>query len=117
MTSLSGNAEGSKRYIELFLLLAASVALWWQAIVSTLQLAFANDAYTHILLILPLSVALMYFERRQRTMPGASGRRVGAIVLAIALVVLGLTAWNLGTFFLGLASFGRHACTRVLVDR
>jgi exosortase len=96
VTSLSGNAEGSKRYIELFLLLAASVALWWQAIVSTLQLAFANDAYTHILLILPLSVALMYFERRQRTMPGASGRRVGAIVLAIALVVLGLTAWNLG---------------------
>ncbi len=91
-----GDVRSRKRYVELGFLLAASVVLWWQAIVSTLRLALTNDAYTHLLLILPLSMSLMYFEDRQRPAIPEHRRWPGAILLGIALSLLALTLWNLG---------------------
>lgn len=60
----SGNLS-PPRYLELTALIAGSIAVWWQPLVSTVKLALDSDAYTHILLIAPLSIALIYFERRQ----------------------------------------------------
>ena len=93
---LPGDVRSRKRYVELGFLLAASVVLWWQAIVSTLRLALTNDAYTHLLLILPLSLSLMYFEGRQRPVIPEHRRWPGTILLGIALSLLALTLWNLG---------------------
>ena len=44
-------------------LCALSFLFWWHPLASTLGLALTNDAYTHILLILPLSVSLIYLDR------------------------------------------------------
>jgi len=51
------------KYFKLSALIAGSIALWWQPLALTLKLALSTDAYTHILLIVPLSIALLYFER------------------------------------------------------
>jgi exosortase len=45
------------------LLLLASFILWRHALAGTLSLALENEAYTHILLILPVSCALIYVKR------------------------------------------------------
>jgi len=46
------------------ILAAASLLFWWRALGNTLGLALANEAYSHILLILPLSAALIYFDSK-----------------------------------------------------
>ncbi len=43
-------------------LLATSLVLWWHSLATTWMLALERDAYTHILLIAPLSVALIYLS-------------------------------------------------------
>ena len=45
-------------------LCAASIVFWWHSLASTLGLALSNDAYSHILLILPLSAALIYQDSK-----------------------------------------------------
>ena len=98
MTSVSGSVRSGKRYLDLCLLLAASVVLWWEAIVSTLRSALDNDAYTHILLIVPLSVSLIYFESRQRPVITEHRGWAGAILLGMASCLFGLATWNVGDF-------------------
>ncbi len=43
-------------------LAAVSLLFWWRPLANTFALALVNDAYTHILLILPLSAALSYMH-------------------------------------------------------
>jgi exosortase len=83
------------RYLELLALIVASIALWWRTLAATLDLALASDAHTHILLILPLSVALIYFRAKERPSISTSRRWVGAILLIAALTFHGLTAWKI----------------------
>ena len=47
-------------------LAAASLIFWWHPLAATFALASANEAYTHILLVLPLSAALVYLESNDR---------------------------------------------------
>ncbi|MGC2449733.1 MAG: exosortase/archaeosortase family protein [Candidatus Sulfotelmatobacter sp.] len=75
------------RYFELSALIAGSIALWWQPLVSTVKLAFGSDAYTHILLIAPLSVALIYFERRRVSHVLSPRGWAGWIFLSAAVLV------------------------------
>jgi exosortase len=80
-------------------LCAGSILFWWHPLVATLGLAQANDAYTHILLILPLSGALIYFDSKYvnskalRLGPEPSPR-VGAALLALALLIGGYARWG-----------------------
>jgi exosortase len=80
-------------------LCAVSILFWWHPLVATLGLAQANDAYTHILLILPLSGALIYFDSKYvnskalRLGPAPSPR-VGAALLALALLIGGYARWG-----------------------
>jgi exosortase len=59
-----------------------------------------NDAYTHILLILPLSTALIYMHAKYvdpkalRTTP-VSSPRLGSALLALALVIGCYTRWGM----------------------
>ena len=94
MTPPPDGLRNYNRYISLCLLLAVSVALWWQAIVSTLGLALSNDAYTHILLIVPLSLSLIFFESRHDPVTAEPRRETGAVLLGIALSLFGLASWN-----------------------
>ncbi|MGO9085478.1 MAG: exosortase/archaeosortase family protein [Terriglobales bacterium] len=82
------------RYIELCALVAGSLVIWRQPIAANLKLALSSDAHTHILLILPLSLALVYLEGKEARLTFESRVRVGGILLAAALLLRAVTAWN-----------------------
>jgi len=81
------------------ILAAVSLLFWWRPLANTLELALANEAYTHILLILPLSAALIYLTLNQldskalRTDPRSS-LRLGVPLLAVALLIGCYTRWG-----------------------
>lgn len=85
-------------HLEFLALLVTSVALWWQPLGNTLRLALGSDAHTHILLIVPVSVALICLKRdtRRRTMERSSG--TGSALLVAALLVVGLAKWGMEGF-------------------
>lgn len=82
-----------------------SILFWWRPLVRTLHLALTNDAYTHILLILPLSAALIYLdskhqdsEYRDLQAPRVDSRpspRIGATLLVLALLVGCYARWGM----------------------
>jgi len=84
------------RYLELFALVGGSIAVWWHPLTANLGLAFNSEAHTHILLILPLSIALIYLQAKGSPAPFASGGRAGATLLSAALLFRGFMAWNVG---------------------
>jgi hypothetical protein len=88
-------------------LCAVSILFWWHPLVTTLGLALTNDAYTHIILILPLSAALIYtdwnyVDSQQTDSPALRidtqpSPRLGAIPLALALLISGYARWGMGS--------------------
>jgi len=84
---------------------AVSILLWWHPLVTTLGLALANDAYTHILLILPLSAALIYLDSKYQGSKHADSKalwidpqpspRIGAALLVLALAIGGYARWGM----------------------
>lgn len=94
-------------------LIVASLVIWYQPIVSTIKLALHNDAYTHILLILPISIALIFSERKAlHSLSWSFGwlgwflisggvllRDLGVLLKAdsgLPLTMLGLVLWWIG---------------------
>ena len=80
------------RYITLSVLIVSSLMLWWLPLRSTLDLALHNDAYTHLLLVPPLSLCLIYLQRKSKAVDmgrydfGAGGMvLVGAISLRLLM--------------------------------
>ncbi len=86
----SRSASIQARDILFFTLIGVSVLIWWRQIVTLLQLAWHVDEYTHILLIMPVSVALIYLERgklrRNITYAPVTGAVVGLLSIAIGIV-------------------------------
>lgn len=99
MTESSASAfrrASRAKALELFFLLAISVVLWKQPLTSTLNLALVSDAHTHILLIVPLSLALIFGRRKEAIATVTVERWAGAIVPGLALLIRGFTVWNTG---------------------
>ena len=83
-------------------LCAASLLIWWHVLRTTLELALRNDAYTHILLIVPISVALVILERRKQTWKPEPGSVTGLALLALALLIgIGGLRWGRVDIFTG----------------
>ncbi len=76
------------RYWKFALLMAVSLVLWWRPIGTTLRLALDHEEYTHILLIVPLSFALIYQQRKALNESGTRGVSVGLALLAIGLLAV-----------------------------
>lgn len=68
-------------------LCVVSVVLWWHTILATLVLALRNDAYTHILLILPISFGLIFLEWRSRKTQPEPDFRSGSALLVLAVLI------------------------------
>jgi exosortase len=78
-----------------FLALAAvSVLISWRPLVDTFRLALANDAYTHLLLILPLSAALIHFDRKALKVDVRPSPRIGMTVLFLAGLMFYFAKWG-----------------------
>jgi exosortase len=83
-------------------LCGASIFLWWGPLAATVELALGNDAYTHILLVLPLSAALIYLDSRLGSdLDSTTVRRderpsygAGATLLLMALLMGGYARWG-----------------------
>jgi len=85
------------RNFEFLLLVVFSLIFWWNPLANTFQLAWTNEAYTHIILVLPLSLALIYFESKTARPAIQPNRRSGALLLVIPLA-LGFYARMSGAF-------------------
>lgn len=75
---------------------AGSVLIGWRTLAGAFSLAWNNEAYTHILLILPISAALIYMERPFAHGRPASDLRSGAILLSAAMMMAGVARWSSG---------------------
>ncbi len=96
--------------------IAASLVIFWRQIADTFQLALHVDEYTHILLILPVSLSLIYLQRvkirRNASYAPAAGAVLGALSIAIGIaakthiynfpegVSLALAIFSLVTFWM-----------------
>jgi exosortase len=88
------------QFLPFAFLCALSVAFWLHPLVGTFRLALANDAYTHILLILPLSAALIYLDSKYLDskalrIDSQSSRRIGVPLLALALLTGCYAKWGM----------------------
>lgn len=82
------------------LLGAALIVFGWHPLLATLSLAASNEAYTHILLIFPLSAALIYVdsrsaERKALMIDPQPDFRAGAALMALALALGGYARWGM----------------------
>ena len=112
------------------ILVAVSLALWSQSLLFTFRLALRDEQYTHILLILPITVALIFMDWEPPEPAMRSATRLGSFLLICALVIaaaaklaplaahpddqlslnmLALVCWWIGAFVL---SFGGLAFQR-----
>lgn len=72
--------------LALFLVLSGIVA--WQSLLAAFSLALHDDQYTHILLILPLSLALIYRQwPAVEELRGYGGSPAGVAVMAVAAMI------------------------------
>jgi exosortase len=88
------------QFLPFAFLCALSIAFWLHPLVGTFRLALANDAYTHILLILPLSAALIYLDSKYldskaHRIDPQSSRRIGAALLALSLLTGCYARWGM----------------------
>lgn len=78
-----------------FLLVAVSLLVGWRPLLDTFTLALQNYEYTHILLILPISAALIFMERQSLRPMTAPNVRAGSALLALAiLVAVAVRGWS-----------------------
>jgi exosortase len=89
------NMTARTQFLAFAFLCAVSIAFCWQPLVATLKLALASDAYTHILLILPLSAALIYLDSKQLRIDPQPSPRLGAALLALALAIGCYARWGM----------------------
>lgn len=83
-----------KQVVVFAFLFGVSIAFWWRPLIETLRLAVGEEAYTHILLIVPLSVALIYTQSKTLPLSLQSSATAGSLLLAGALLVGGFARWG-----------------------
>ncbi len=115
-------------YLTFSVLAAASLAIWWRSLSASLSLALHEDAYTQILLVLPVAIALIIMDWRLPEPATLFGFGMGSSMLAasgllrfgihpltsdaqLSLNMLALVVWWMGAFIL---SFGLGAGKRAV---
>src|ERR1035437_7174523 len=71
----------------LALLWALTLLAGWRPLADTFSLSLRDDEYTYILLILPVSAALIFLERQSLRTMLAPSVRAGSAILAIAVLI------------------------------
>jgi exosortase len=83
-----------RSYRLFFLLGIASLLIGWRPLLDTFALALRDDQYTHILIIVPVSAALLFLNRRTLGLAGEPGVPLGLTLLVAAALVGVFTRWN-----------------------
>jgi exosortase len=79
------------------LLCAASLVIGWQPLLSTFTLALRANEYTHMLLIVPISAALIFSERAVLKPALGPAVGLGSALLVMAILIGGYARWMLGS--------------------
>ena len=77
----------SSPYRSFVLLCLVSLVLWWHTLVATFGLALRAGEYTHALVIIPLSIALIFTEWRSRKAKPEPNFRTGLALLVLAILI------------------------------
>ena len=78
-------------------LCAISLVIWGRTLFATFSLAVHNDEYTHILLILPVSLALIFSQKGLWHESARPNIRLGAFCLLVAALVTLWGKWQFGS--------------------
>ena len=73
---------------------AISLAIWWVPLTSSFALALSDDQYTHLLLILPISAALIFLDWKSPAPASGLMVGIGSVVLVIAASVTLYVRWR-----------------------
>ncbi len=111
---------------------AISLLIWWRPLIASFALALRDNQYTHLLLILPVSMTLIYLDWKSFESPEDRRSGTGVILLVSAVIatlfarsqflplrpdeqlsvnMLALVVWWIGAF---IVSFGTRAFQRAL---
>lgn len=77
-----------------FSLSALGVAIWWRPLASWFALALRDEQYTHMLLILPMSAALICLEWKSPPAPSRLSTTIAFPLLLITLSVRAFVGWK-----------------------
>ncbi len=92
--SLSKMTRLGKHRSVFLVLWATSLLIWRYPLFDTFSLSIANDEYTHILLILPVSAVLLFFRRESWWEAAEWNLRLASVVL---LCAMGVTIYRMFT--------------------
>jgi exosortase len=95
----------ASRFFCFVALLLLPLLLWWRPLLQTLDLALHNGEYTHILLVLPTSAALIFLEWRSIQPIFSAGYVLGSLLLVLGAADGGFSLWG----WAGLADDNRLA--------
>jgi exosortase len=95
MTDVSRKIPGVMKsgipYLIFAALCAISIAALFRPLAATISLAFDNDEFTHILLILPISAALIISEWTWLKLKSSPSPRMGGILIGFGVVIVLIT--------------------------
>jgi exosortase len=80
-------------FLQFAFLLAVSVAVGWQPLLKTFALALNSGEYTHLLLIVPISLSLILTERTRLKSTIKPGVELGAALLFVAILTACYSRW------------------------
>lgn len=83
----------STAYLQFAFLCLVCSALSWRPLVGTFALALHDDASTHILLILPISAALIWSERKSQYSRPSGNVAAGVCLIAFGILTAVSTRW------------------------
>ncbi len=71
-----------------------SIAIWWGPLTSTFALALHDDQYTHLLLILPISAALLCLDWKTPEPSSGLNLGLGSFLLVMAALATAIARWR-----------------------
>jgi exosortase len=108
---------------------AVSLAIWWTPLYATFSLSLHDEQHSHILLILPVSIALIFLDwesQAEPLSPGLTPASLMAVAIALRIIsprlfiapdielsaeMLAFVLWTIAAFTL---CFGRRAFQRAM---
>lgn len=90
--------EGAQRFAWFAGLVLVSIAVEWKPLFATYVLAWHSDEYTHILMILPVSLALIFVDWNSSNITSNRTSLFGVVLLMTAFVVAALAKWDSASF-------------------
>jgi exosortase len=73
---------------------AISLAVWWNPLQSSFALAVSDERYTHLLLIIPISAALIFLDWKTSEPKDRSSVAIASVLLGTAVLTAVILRWK-----------------------